>query len=778
MLNLVPDHQLSARFTLTRSLGKGGMCEVWLAEDKELGERVALKILHPKLAESSWLVDLLRNECRNSRRLVHPHIVRCYDFHQAEGLFFISMAYVRGSDIADLRKAPVRDILRATIPMADALAYAHKLGMVHRDIKASNVLLDEAGTPYLTDFGIASAINKADGMVITSGGSPSFMSPQQRSGESPAPADDLFSLGVLLYELITGKMPFGSDPEKRSNEAEPIEAGEEIPSRLRALIMSMLSQSPGDRPASMEVVRETLQSILSESYGTSADTQVEVESQRITAVSPSLSAMRSDTEVLRGREEPKRVLSGTVIAVTFMILVSLLVGVVFYLPEAVKDRPVEVQREAAAPVVEEPKVAPAPPVEQEPPSYSEEEKEAAEDALAELIHKQEYLEEKAVEEWAAEDYASAKERADVGDDFFRDKDYRAAAGEYQAAIEILNDLAERIEPVVEKALAAGLEALDAGKGEAAKESFGLVLKIDPENAAAVQGVARAENIEEVFRLIREGRDLEESGDLRQARNVFRQARDLDPAVEEPQEALRRLAGKIAADNFLDAMSQGLMALDQGQYDDAIEAFNEAKRMRPGSVEAADGLAQAEEGKRLAQIAAHRQRAESFEPEEKWHEALKEYRAVLEIDPSLAFAQEGEARASLRAGLADRFDTFLKDPERVYSAEVHDNVAYLLQQAAAVGDKGPVLSAQITELSRLLRLAQTPIPVSLQSDTVTDVVIYKIGRLGSFDSRQLDLLPGTYTVVGTRSGYRDVRQSFKILPGEPLSPVVVRCEEQI
>jgi hypothetical protein len=133
---------------------------------------------------------------------------------------------------------------------------------------------------------------------------------------------------------------------------------------------------------------------------------------------------------------------------------------------------------------------------------------------------------------------------------------------------------------------------------------------------------------------------------------------------------------------------------------------------------------------------------------------------------------------MRAELADRFDTFLKDPERVYTPEVHGNVAYLLQQAMGVENKGPVLNAQISELTRLLQLAQTPVPVSLVSDAVTDVVIYKVGRLGSFDSRQLELLPGTYTVVGTRNGYRDVRQSFKILPGEPLGTVVVRCEEKI
>ncbi len=124
-----------ARFRLIRRLGRGGMGEVWLARDAELNEDVALKILDPGLAESPEFVDLLRSECRKARRLVHPNIVRVYDFHSHSGRFFISMQFIDGAGIGALRGERLDRILRAVLPIADALEFAHQEGIIHRDIK-------------------------------------------------------------------------------------------------------------------------------------------------------------------------------------------------------------------------------------------------------------------------------------------------------------------------------------------------------------------------------------------------------------------------------------------------------------------------------------------------------------------------------------------------------------------------------------------------------------------------------------------------------------------
>lgn len=783
MLDLVQGQQLSSRFFLVQALGKGGMGEVWLAEDRELKERVALKILDAKLAESKGMVNLLRNECRNSRRLVHPNIVRVYDFHGESGLYFISMGYIVGGDIGDRINAPVDDILEVIRPIADALQYAHGLGVIHRDIKVSNILLDEGGTPYLTDFGIASVRRRADGLIIRSGGSPGAMSPQQIAGEAPAASDDIFALGALLYELLSGRKPFPDQQTARANRRtpEPLPASETIPPRLHSLVMSMLAASPQDRPASMEAVNRELEAIVAErAMGAAASSHgSEDDAERILPVEPQLTVARGEAAV--EAERPRRpALLGIGLAAGFVLLLVVLVGVVFYLPDVVEDR----LRESppSPPVVQQPsRPQVKPEIERAaptPPPFSEEDKEAAEDALAELIHKQEYLKEKAVEDWAAEDYAQVVQTAGQGDLLFLNKNYRDAATAYREAITILNTLAERMEKVLNDALDSGKAALLKGRGEEAQAHFELALKIEPDNRVAAKGFARARTIGEVFALIASGRAHEEEDRLREAYEDFRRARDLDPEVTSAQEGMSRVAARIDADRFQQTVSRGFVALGEQEYDAAIKAFEEASKLRPGSAEVLDGLAQAKEGKRLHRIAMLQEEAGALESEEKWHEALKRYQAVLAIDSSLLFAQQGEQRAGARAALSDGLDQFVNDPERLYSPAVHGTARALLEQAMTIQDKGPGLKSQIGRLTELLRIAQTPVPVSLQSDNLTQVVIYKVGRLGSFTSRQLELLPGTYTVVGTRDGYRDVRQSLKIVPGQPFGPVVVRCEEPI
>ena len=152
--------------------------------------------------------------------------------------------------------------------------------------------------------------------------------------------------------------------------------------------------------------------------------------------------------------------------------------------------------------------------------------------------------------------------------------------------------------------------------------------------------------------------------------------------------------------------------------------------------------------------------------------------MLALDPALAFAQEGKARASGRAVLAAALDAYLDDPERLASPQVHERGVLVLAQAATVPDPGPRLRQQIAVVGRLVELAGEPIRVEIESDLQTEVVLYRVGRLGSFDRRQLELRPGTYTAVGTRAGYRDVRKRFTVRPGEHPAPVVVRCEERI
>ncbi|MGD9257540.1 MAG: serine/threonine-protein kinase, partial [Gammaproteobacteria bacterium] len=145
MTELSPGRILASRFELRRLLGRGGMGQVWLAVDSELGEQVAVKVLEPALATDEAMLALLRHECRQARRLVHPNIVRVYDFHSDGEIAFISMEFVEGGELGQFRDDSPEQILSKIVPLTSALAYAHARGIVHRDLKPSNVLIDREG---------------------------------------------------------------------------------------------------------------------------------------------------------------------------------------------------------------------------------------------------------------------------------------------------------------------------------------------------------------------------------------------------------------------------------------------------------------------------------------------------------------------------------------------------------------------------------------------------------------------------------------------------------
>jgi tetratricopeptide (TPR) repeat protein len=405
-------------------------------------------------------------------------------------------------------------------------------------------------------------------------------------------------------------------------------------------------------------------------------------------------------------------------------------------------------------------------------------REEAREALAEIARKQEALSARSVTEWAAEEYAATQLSVAAGEALLNEREYARAAAALQEALGRLVALESRAAALLQESLQAGALALSTGDAAEATSRYSLALKLDPENAEAQRGLARAERIDEVFALLRAGEGKEADGELEGAREDYGRAAALDPELERARVDLARIEDRIADLRHREAMSQALAALGRKDFETARRAFGEARRWRPESDGAAEGLAAATQELRLASIARLRERATRLESEERWSEATEQYEAVLALDPALAFAHEGKARASRRAELAAELDGTLNDPERLTSPEVHERAVLVLAQAATVPDPGPRLQQQIAVVGRLVEMAGKPIRIELESDLQTEVVLYRVGRLGSFDRRQLELRPGTYTVVGTRDGYRDVRKRFTVRPGEHPAPVVVRCEERI
>ncbi len=276
MLTLDKGAQLCGRFTLVERIGTGGQGEVWRARDETREEDIALKVLHPEVARSPDSWESLRHEYAVAQRLGHPGIVEIAEPVRGDDATVLPMTLATG-DLRRLRGETYTRIVPALLEIARALEYAHSRGVIHRDLKPGNVLIDAEGHINVSDFGMASL----DGEVPNGGiGSPFSASPQQIEGEPPTPADDVYGLGALAYELLSGYPPYYPNFEPRAvigapvPELLPIHAA---PPRLVRLVMRMLGKDPGERPASMADVQEELHASLQDTVSAGPDDDVAIE---------------------------------------------------------------------------------------------------------------------------------------------------------------------------------------------------------------------------------------------------------------------------------------------------------------------------------------------------------------------------------------------------------------------------------------------------------------------------------------------------------------------
>ena len=255
-----------------------------------------------------------------------------------------------------------------------------------------------------------------------------------------------------------------------------------------------------------------------------------------------------------------------------------------------------------------------------------------------------------------------------------------------------------------------------------------------------------------------------------------------PSVSRPAPPPRMPAPPPAADpgsaEWTRAMSEGLAALDRGALDEAQGAFARAEAARPGAAATADALKRVEEARKAEGLNTHRAQAEAAEAREDWKGASAEYEAALKLDPRVAFALAGRARSAPRAALDETIEGYLRRPERLSAGAVAREAERALARADDVEQPGPRLRQQRAALEQLLKSAQTPVGVPLVSDGETEVVVLRVGTLGTFRKKEVELRPGSYVVVGKRRGYRDTRKTLVVPPGGRPAPLDVRCDEAL
>lgn len=251
-------------YAILRTLGKGGMATVYLAMQEKFEREVALKVMAPALSADAGFRERFLREAKIVARISHPNIVAVYDVNEVDGVHYIAMEYHEGGDLkARLREGVgLREALAITKDVARALAYAHSKGYVHRDIKPDNILFRVDGSAVLTDFGIAKA-TEGDANLTQMGmvaGTPKYMSPEQARGQALEGAADLYSLGVVLHEMLTGRLPYeASDPIALGilHMNSPVPRLEGRLAHFQPLLDRLLAKQPAQRPQSgTELIRE------------------------------------------------------------------------------------------------------------------------------------------------------------------------------------------------------------------------------------------------------------------------------------------------------------------------------------------------------------------------------------------------------------------------------------------------------------------------------------------------------------------------------------------
>jgi len=380
--------------------------------------------------------------------------------------------------------------------------------------------------------------------------------------------------------------------------------------------------------------------------------------------------------------------------------------------------------------------------------------------------------------WGEPEWSTAEQAATQGAQQLAQRRFEQATRHYRTALLTLQQLEQQRDQRLATALSTAEAALAENRVAQAIEQYQQVLAIDAAHESARYGLARAQTRTLLLDTLALGTQAEQAGDLLAAQAAFQEAAMLDPDYGPPAMAFARVTAELDAQAFQQAMTAALTALDQGRFRVAARALAQAQALRPDEVAVRDAQQRLVQARQQSQLSGYRRQAAAHVKNENWQAAIALYKRALAIDSAAGFASSGLETATARLKINRQFDHYLLQPERLYAAEPLRNAVALLAAAGSAPAEEPKLANKIDRLQQQVDRAQTPIAITLSSDGETDISIYHVGQLGAFTEYQLELLPGSYTVVGTRYGYRDVHKRLLVSPGSQDAGLSIRCEEPI
>lgn len=402
----------------------------------------------------------------------------------------------------------------------------------------------------------------------------------------------------------------------------------------------------------------------------------------------------------------------------------------------------------------------------------------AQQILADLISAQNELEELMVESWANDANSEILELAASGDVAYRQREFEDALNLYKQAEELASGLLQQRSSYADEALAEGDAAFSRADITMALEKYRLAQTLAPDNEKAQQGIDRSLVLDEVNRLKTLAAESRTADEWNSVANYLEEAVDLDPLDEEAVNLLSEAREEIRQISFRESLAEGFNALAEAEYGQARIAFLRADQLVPGSSTVADALLQVESAAETGQRGELLDQAQVAESQENWELAAQFYRDLLERDESNLEARVNLVRVEARAELNQRIEEILDNPTTLQSDERWDQAEATLAEARAVINKTPGLVAQIADLERVIQQARTPVQLHILSDGMTQIEIYRIGRLGAVTDHQVNIYPGEYVVIGRRSGYRDIRKELEIPGGTTEITLRIEADEPI
>jgi serine/threonine-protein kinase len=654
------------KYRLTERLGRGGMAEVYRAYQPNLERDVAVKVMHGYLAEDEGFVGRFKREARAVAALRHPHIVQVYDFDVEDDTYYMIMEYIGGETLkrrlerfrAEGKRMPLEEVAQTFRALCSALDYAHAQGRVHRDIKPANVMFDGERL-VLTDFGIASIVGgtryTASGAMI---GTPAYMSPEQGQGEPGDVRSDVYSLGVILYEMVTGQVPYDADTPlaivlKHLNEPLPLprQVSADVPPAVERVILKALAKSPDDRYQSAGALADAL----------------EVAVQRakmLTEMPPAPLEPAAGTPVPRPTPKPT---PWVLVGAAGLIVVGLIAVVLFVVPNlggeqeptttstaAVAAGSTDTVLLEATPSAEaltlEPTTSPGEATPPTAPSTPLPEAMAHYEAGA-----------AAFEDWDLEEAIRELSQAIEADPRFaeayylRGASYRRNGQQEEAEADLAQAIALRPE-LVEAYYERGDLYLDQARGQAAWRDFTTVIELQPEYAEAYYKRAQAcswyvHDCNDDRALVDLERAIDLAPDLAEARqmrgDLYFWMGEYDLAVSDLTQAI-----EAAPDDIYTWSLLGDVFYMLGEYQQAIDSYDQALELEPADLE------------------LYYHRAATYLEMGDLDAALQDFDKVLLLEPEHSGAHYGRGRVHGAAGRYEEaiveFTEVMKDVDEEYA----------------------------------------------------------------------------------------------------------------